>query len=151
MADTRVQLEVEDWVRQNWMAEEFGQKFFRERIKLTPGGYFDFDAVSADQRVVATISTSSARTASGKHGVGKLMKLRSDMYFLLLANAERRLVVLTEEDMYLACLKEQNAGRVPETIEFVRAKIPEELEARLQEARKVASKEVTPIVSSLPV
>ena len=32
MADTRVQLEVEDRVRRNWMAAQFGTKFSRERL-----------------------------------------------------------------------------------------------------------------------
>ena len=27
MADPRVQLEVEDWVRENWMPETYDQKF----------------------------------------------------------------------------------------------------------------------------
>ncbi|MEZ5929154.1 MAG: hypothetical protein R3C55_11850 [Parvularculaceae bacterium] len=69
MADTRVQVEVEDWVRRNWMQEKFGQPFHRDRIRLKSGGLFDFDAVSADQSIVASISTSSAKTSSGKHAV----------------------------------------------------------------------------------
>ena len=46
MADTRVQLEVEDWVRRNWMPEQYGIRFSRERLRLRSGGVFDFDAVS---------------------------------------------------------------------------------------------------------
>jgi hypothetical protein len=45
-------------------------------------------------------------TAGGKHAVGKMLKIRSDMYFLLLAEAERRIVVLTEKDMNDRCIKE---------------------------------------------
>ena len=58
MADTRVQLEVEDWVWQAWMPQHFGISFYRERLKIRSGGVFDFDAVSADRTIVATISTS---------------------------------------------------------------------------------------------
>ena len=144
MADTRCQLECEDWVRQVWMAAEFGQQFRRERVKLNSGGVFDFDAVSADDAIVATISTSGSRTASGKLGVGKLMKLRSDMLFLLLAGPKRALVVLTEADMYQACLKERAGGRVPKEIEFYHAPLPDELAARLKAAKKVSGDEVTP-------
>jgi hypothetical protein len=104
MADTRVQLEVEDWVRTNWMKETYGQKFGRERVKLRSGGKFDFDAVSSDDEIVATISTSASITSGGKHGVGKMMKIRSDMLFLTMADAKRRLVVLTEKDMFDKCL-----------------------------------------------
>lgn len=144
MADTRVQLEVEDWVRAHWMPNQYGQRFHRERLRLSSGGVFDFDAVSSDGKIVATISTSGATTASGKRAVGKLLKIRSDMFFLLLAEAERRLVLLTERDMYDLCRSEKESGRVPASIEFVHVQIPAELAARLKAARRVASKEVSP-------
>jgi hypothetical protein len=44
MADTRVQLEVEDWVRREWMTTHFGERFSRERVPLSSGGVFDADA-----------------------------------------------------------------------------------------------------------
>ena len=144
MADTRVQLQVEDWVRQHWMPEEFGTQFHRERISLISGGVFDFDAVSSDRTIAATISTSGAKTASGKSAVGKLLKVRSDMLFLLLAKVERRLVILTESDMYARCLKEREGGRVPQEIEFARAEIPADLQQRLVKARAASSNEVSP-------
>jgi len=144
MADTRVQLEVEDWVRREWMKECYGESFYRERLPLVSGGYFDFDAVNSDKSFAATISTSGAKTASGKHAVGKLLKIRSDMYFLLLANVQRRLVVLTETDMYELCQKEVAGGRVHRSIEFVHVEIPADLASRLKAARSTASKEVSP-------
>src|SRR5271163_643988 len=100
MADTRIQLEVEDWVRRNWLASHLGQRFARERLPLRSGGVFDFDAVSEDHSIVATISTSGSKTAGGKHAVGKILKLRSDMLFLTMVEAKRRVVVLTENDMH---------------------------------------------------
>jgi hypothetical protein len=144
MADTRVQLEVEDWVRTNWMKETYGQKFGRERVKLRSGGKFDFDAVSSDDEIVATISTSASITSGGKHGVGKMMKIRSDMLFLTMADAKRRLVVLTEKDMFDKCLAEVAGGRVPPEIEFALAEIPDELREKLKKARKASSDEVQP-------
>lgn len=144
MADTRVQVEVEDWVRENWMRERFRQDFYRNRIKLLSGGVFDFDAVNVDKSIVASISTSGSKTSGGKHAVGKMMKLRSDMLFLLLAEAPTKIyIVLTEESMYAACLKEKAGGRTPQEIEFLWAKIPAELESRLVKARAMASKEVS--------
>lgn len=152
MADTRVQLEVEDWVRENWMQKQFGQRFHRSRLKLSSGGVFDFDAVSSDNQIAASISTSSAKTSGGKHAVGKMMKLRSDMLFLLMAETpSQRYVVLTEKSMYDACLKEKTGGRVPVGIEFCLAEIPNELELRLIKARAVASREVSPgLIEELP-
>jgi hypothetical protein len=144
MADTRVQLEVEDWVRREWMPSAFHQRFRRERVPLTSGGVFDFDAVSDDDAIVGTISTSGSSTAGGKLAVGKLLKIRSDMLFLLLAKASRRIVVLTEQDMHELCMKERDGGRVPPEIEFVLAEIPELLRVKLAKARKSASDEVKP-------
>lgn len=144
MADTRVQLEAEDWVRTKWMPDQFGQNFFRDRVKLSCGGVFYFDAVNADRKIIASISTSGAKTATGKYAVGKMLKIRSDMYFLLLAETEKRLVVLTEADMYEQCEKERTNGRVPLSIEFVHVQLPSELNKRLKEARRTASQEVSP-------
>jgi hypothetical protein len=145
MADTRIQVEVEDWVRREWMPEKFGQRFYRERLQLSSGGIFDFDAVSEDHKIVATISTSGAKTARGKNASGKLFKIRSDMFFLLLVrDVNRRIVVLTETDMVDLCKKETTSGRVPNSIEFVHAVIPEDVAAKLRQARGIASSEVSP-------
>jgi hypothetical protein len=141
MADTRIQLEVEDWVRRNWMEAQYGTRFSRERLRLRSGGVFDFDAVSEDHSIVATVSTSGAKTSTGKYAVGKILKLRSDMLFLTQVNAKRRIIVLTEKDMCDQCNKEFAAGRVPKEIEFVCADIPDDLRARLMEGREKASGE----------
>src|SRR2546423_8411977 len=108
------------------MASHFGTKFSRERLPLRSGGVFDFDAVSDDRSIVATISTSGSKTSGGKNAVGKILKLRSDMLFLTMVEPERRIIVLSEQDMCDQCLKEAAGGRVPKEIEFVCAPIPEE-------------------------
>ena len=143
MADTRAQLAAEDWVRRTWMQEKFEQTFSRERIPLSSGGVFDFDAVSADGRIAACISTSGATTATGRYAVGKILKIRSDVLFLLLTDVERRIVVLTEPDMFARCLKEADGGRVPKNIEFILAELPPDLRARVSAARAAASSEVS--------
>lgn len=141
MADTRIQLEVEDWVRRNWMPTQYGMRFSRERLRLRTGGIFDFDAVSEDHSIVAAVSTSGAKTSGGNHAVGKLLKLRSDMLFLTMVDAKRRVIVLTEQDMCDLLRREFEAGRMPKEIEFVCAEIPAELRARLVEGRQKASGE----------
>ena len=144
MSDTRVQLAVEAWICANWMPEKFGQKFHKRRIGLTSGGLFEFDAVSEDGKIVAVISTSGAKTASGGSATGKIHKIRSDMFFLLLAEAEQRVVVLTEQDMFQRWQQEKTGGRVPPEIELYLAKIPDEQRERLRSARKKAAREVSP-------
>jgi len=126
------------------MQQEFGQRFHRDRVRLTSGGVFDFDAVSADGEMVASISTSGARTSGGKVGVGKLMKIRSDMLFLVLASATRPVMIFTEKDMFDLCMKEIDAGRAPQNIKCFHAPLPPDLGAKLQIARKVSSDEVSP-------
>ena len=123
------------------MVSHFGIKFSRERLPLRSGGVFDFDAVSEDRSIVATISTSGAKTSGGKHAVGKVLKLRSDMLFLTMVEAIRRVIVLTERDMFDQCGKEAAGGRVPPEIEFFCASIPDELRTRLAWARLKASSE----------
>ena len=144
MADTKVQLEVEEWVRSHWMPTKFGISFLGKKVSLTSGGAFDFDAVSGDQKFVATISTAGAYTSSGRRGVGKIQKVRSDIYFLLLTDAERLVAVLTEQDMFDYWKREVEIGRVPSSIEFSLAELPAELRAKLEESRAKASKEVSP-------
>lgn len=144
MADTRCQLECEDWVRLNWLPAQFGMRFHRERLKLSSGGVFDFDAVSDDGTIAVTISTSGGTTSSGRPAVPKLMKLRSDMLFLLMSEAAKKVVVLTELDMFNLCLKERTGGRVPQAIVFLHAELPTELAARLVTARKLSSEEARP-------
>ncbi len=130
-------------MRRHWMPKHFGMNFHRDRVPLRSGGVFDFDAVSEDGSIVATISTSGSKTATGKNAVGKLHKLRSDMLFLILVEAKRRVVVLTEKDMLEQCEKERKGGRVPKEIEFVCAQIPDDLRGRLDTAKSRASAEVS--------
>ena len=144
VADTRVQTMVENWVQQKWLPERYGQRFSREPVVLSSGGHFNFDAVSADGNIIAVISTSGSKTASGKHAVGKMLKVRSDLFFLLLTGAERRIALLTERDMYERWLREVENGRVPNSIDFVHVEIPNELNSKLETSRRKASREVTP-------
>lgn len=144
MADSRVALEAEDWVRREWLSQKYGQKFHRERLQLNAGGVFDFDAVSEDNTIIANISTSGGITSGSNIPSAKLQKLRADMLFLIMVEAEKKLIILTEKDMFDLCQKEKQNGRVPLEIEFVQAELPDTLAKSLKEARAVASKEVSP-------
>lgn len=143
MADTSVQRNVEEWIREKWLSDRFRQKFQKKRVALTAGGTFEFDGVSEDGNVVANISTSSLKTVSGKWGSGKVNKIRSDIYFLVLATGvAKRLMLLTERDMFKAWLLEQDRGRVPNCIQFRHVDISADLDAELEDSRQQASDEV---------
>jgi len=66
------------------------------------------------------------------------------MLFLTMLDASKKLVLVTEPDMYDFCLKEEEARRVPVGIEFVRVEIPEPLHTRLDAAKAESSREVSP-------
>ena len=144
MANTKAQRQVEDWIAGEWLPKRFGQAFSETQLPLSSGGVFNFDAVSEDREMVANISTSTEKTASGNHGSAKVQKIRSDIYFLLLARPSRKLIVLSEPDMHAWWRKETARGRVPAQIEFLHVVIPEHLNAILQASRRQASREVTP-------
>ena len=122
-------------------ADSFRKEILERTSQASIRGVFDFDAASDDGSIVATISTSGSKTSGMKHAVGKILKLRSDMLFLTMTQAERRVIVLSERDMLDQCKKELAGGRVPPEIEFVCAEIPGELRARLVAARLEASGE----------
>jgi hypothetical protein len=144
MANTRIQMEIEKWIRTEWMPRKFKQEFRALRVQLNTGGHFDFDAVNRDGSIIANISTSSAKTTGGKNGTAKFQKLRSDMLFLTMVTAKQKLIILSEKDMFEMCLKEKRNGRVPGEIEFEYAEIPESFQRILNDSKKIAAKEVTP-------
>lgn len=144
MANSKIQIEIENWIRTNSLPEMYHQRFFPMHLRLETGGYFDFDAVSEDSSIVANISTSNSVTASGKNASAKIQKLRSDMLFLIMTTVKTRLIVLTEKDMYDFCSQEKLNGRVPSGIDFVHVEIPSALKELLQKAKKSASEEVSP-------
>jgi len=123
----------------------FDCQFCENELKLIWGGYFKFDAVSDDQQIVGNISTSAGRTARGKPAIGKYHKIKSDILYLLnVENANRRLLIFTEQSMLDYFAKEQNVGRLPSNIELILVELPLDLRKQLEEARKIASKEVSP-------
>lgn len=145
MADSRIQLEIEKWIRDNFLPQKYHQQFTPRRLQLNTEGFFDFDAVSADDTIVANISTSSYKTSGGKNGSGKIQKIRSDMLFLLMVPAKKRLIVFSEEDMFDYFMKEKQKGRVPNEVELIYSPIPENLRSYLLDAKKIAAHEVSPM------
>ena len=144
MADTSAQRRAAQWVIEEWLPKKFDAEFRIEPVALSSGGQYKFDAVSKDGTIVVAISTSAATTSSGKTAIGKMNKIRSDMFFLLLTKARRRVLILTEEDMYNRCLAEKDRGRVPEQIEFLHVNLPVHIKKSVLESRERASEEVRP-------
>lgn len=114
MADSKVQHKVERWIVEHELPKVYGEPFAKRIVSLTWGGSFEFDAVSADAKVVACVSTSCCRTASGKNAIGKFHKIKADTLYLLHANATERLVlVFTDPGMVKHFEAERQRGRFP--------------------------------------
>lgn len=144
MADSKCQLEAEVWIREAWLPEKFGQRFTKQRLRLEPGGLFEFDGVSEDGRIAVTISTCGGETTGGNKAKPKLNKIRSDILFLSLVNVTRRVVVFSCSKMHALCEAEMRGGRLPTSVEILLAQVPAEMEAALAAARLVAGREVSP-------
>jgi hypothetical protein len=144
MADSRCQPDVEVWIREVWLPERFGQAFAKKRLRLQSGGLFEFDAVSADDRVAVSISACGGVTTGGNKATSKMHKIRSDILFLLLADVAQRIVVFSCPKMHALCEAELRGGRLPGTAEILLAQLPAEMEAALASARLVAAREVSP-------
>jgi hypothetical protein len=147
MADTRVQLEAEVWVVTNELPRVFSLGFSKTKLRLSWGGEFEYDAVSSDGSIVASVSTSSCHTAGGRPAVGKYHKIRSDVLYLLNAvGPKRRVLVFTDPEMIRHFETERTNGRFPpaDQVELRLAELPETLKEALGRARKVASDEVSP-------
>lgn len=145
MADTSVQNDAAKWICESCLPDRFHTGFSRQRVKLSCGGTHSFAAVSVDLRTVGTICTGAAATPTGHLAVGKLNKVRADLYFLLLAKCDTRFIAVTGPIMYQLLLSEQTEyRRIPADIEIIHVTLPPELQDRLERAQKLASEEVRP-------
>lgn len=147
MADTRVQHKIERWIVDNELPRLYGERFSKRSVPLTWGGSFEFDAVSADGKIIACVSTSCWQTASGRNAIGKFHKIKADTLYLLHATAtERMVLVFTDLGMMMHFEKERSRGRFPPAtaIELRLIELPQTLADELRLATKVASVEVSP-------
>ena len=146
MADTSPQFAVADWITREWLPHRLGEPFFRAKVRLVSGGEQSFALVNADKSIVGTICTSGVRAGSGK------TKVRADLYFLLMAQATRRLVVFTDPEMDGYFQEERRRGRIPNDVGFLFAEgVPEDLMERLRAAQRNASDEVSTPVPALEI
>lgn len=146
MADSSaLSRDIEPWVRDKWLPKQpgfRGMKFTRCKLRLDSGGEFEFDAVDASRRVAVCISTSNAKTASGKEKTGAIHKIRSDMFFLLLAEVDQRVVVFTDKTLFDRFEDERvRRMRVPKGVRFMHAQLPSHLQGEVEKVRRVSSKE----------
>lgn len=145
MANTRLLTqEVEHFVREA-LAQRHGQPFSKRELSLPTGGEHEFDAVSADGMIVASIKSSGGRTASGRHPAGKVNSAVAELYFLSLISAPTRLLILTTPEFY-DIFTRTLAGKIVSDIEVILVELPSSLQQRVNDVQQRASLEVTPVL-----
>ncbi len=138
MKSTDVYTEIEHWIREVYLPKEFGQKFQEKSLLLQSRGEAKFAAVSEDGEVVAAICTRPGYGSNGKVDEDALLKVRSDALKILWLDATpaKRFIAVADPSMIRLLKEEKRKGRFPKEMHIVRIKLPSELEAKLEEARK---------------
>src|SRR5579859_5749518 len=128
MADTNVlKTRVEPYVR-SWLEARYGQQFHSEFLPLAGcAGRHEFDAISADGKIVGAIKCSSGKTSGKKNPSGKLASLFQELYFLASVDAEKRLVVLTNREFF-EIVQVRTNGKLSRNIEILDCPLTAELE-----------------------
>jgi len=149
MANTRAQHEAERWIVQQGLAARFPEiSFSKRKVKLTWGGEFEFDAVSSNGKIVGAVSTSTARTTTGKAAAAKYQKLKTDaLYLLHVHEASHYFMVFTELPMLNYFKKQRDIGRFPPEIELLHIALPPDIHLTVSKSRQIASLETSPIGS----
>ncbi len=141
MASTRyLTTVVEEWVR-NQLGERFGQPFRKGKLQLVTGREFEFDAVSADGEIVASIKTSSGTTSGGNFPNGKVNSCIADLWYLCLVNVPMRLLLLTNPIFY-ELFTSRMRGAIPSDIEILALPLPPDMQAEVDRVVRSASAEM---------
>jgi len=135
---------VEDHVR-DVLSAEHQVVFGKQRLRLQPGGYHEFDAVADNGRVVASIKTASVRTSGGGHPAGNIMNCIAELYFLSLVRAPKRLLILTSADFH-ELFVEAMKGKIPRGIDIVHLPLPADVQVRLAAVQRAANDEIQPVL-----
>ncbi|HEV7649657.1 MAG TPA: hypothetical protein VGP26_16045 [Actinophytocola sp.] len=145
MANTRyLTSAIEDEVRHR-LSELYQNSFHRRRLQLQTGGEHEFDAVSDNGRIVASIKTAS--TAGGRHPSGRVVNCFAELYFLSLVRARRRLLVLTSPEFH-ELFRTVAQDKVAAGIEIVHFPLSVDVQARVSAVQRAAGEEIQPVLDA---
>lgn len=141
MADmSRARRMVEPFIRQQ-LGRRYRTRFSRQTVTLTSGGNHAFDAVSEDGNIAASIITSGGPTkVGGNKPTGKIARAVEALYYLSLAPAQVRLLVLTSPEFYGIMVEEMQARLAP-GLAILHIPLPPTLQKEVAMAQDVASNE----------
>jgi hypothetical protein len=132
---------VEPWVRGR-LAERYGQAFSPRVLPLAPGGTHEFDAVSNDGCIVASIKANSGLTSGGNHPTGKVATCLNEVYFLTLVAASERLLVLTNPDFHRIFTR-ATAGQIDPRVKVELLPLSSAMQQIVDGVTALASKEMS--------
>lgn len=99
--------------------------------------------MSTDGTVVASIKSASGLTSGGRIPSGKIKDCLAELYYLSLVDAPIKLLVLTTPEFFDIFTK-ASKGAVAEGIEIINFPLAPEMQAKVDQIRSRASKEVSP-------
>jgi hypothetical protein len=142
MADTNIiRAKVEPFVC-DWLRRKFGVSFSREKLLLKEcESNHQFDAVSEDRRIVACIRSASGNTSGQNSPSGKLAGAFKDLYYLLLVEADIKVLVLTDSEFHEYFERGQRKN-IPSSIQVLHCALPAEIEQSVRAMRKSATEEI---------
>lgn len=148
MAKTvELRTQVEPFVRKELEKSYPGHTFTEKALPLRrkkDGNYavHNFDAVSEDNSIVASIKSHSWLTSGGKRPAGKIGEIYESIYFLSLVNAKTKLLILTNGHAYEGFLRVSD-GKIAEDIEIRLSPLPPELQLLCTNVQREASQEMS--------
>lgn len=141
MANTKyLKTEVEGYVRGE-LQRRFGQPFASTFLRLITGGEHEFDAVSDDRSIVASIKASSGLTSGGRRPNGKYNDNIAELYYLSLVKAEQRFLVLTSPEFHALLLRKLK-DRIAPGLSIMCIPLPEDIQREVDAVVLQASREM---------
>lgn len=134
---------VEPYVRRQ-LEQLHGRRFSSKVCLLSTGGTHEFDAVSDDGTIVASIKSLSGKTATGKNPAGKIYACYAELYFLTLVDAAHRMLVLTTPDFHEIFTRNLR-GRLHPGITVELIVVSPEIQSEIDRIKGLASEEVSPL------
>lgn len=132
---------VADHVR-DVLSAQYQTVFRRQRLRLQPGGYHEFDAVSENGRVVASVKTA---TAPGRHPASNTTNCLAELYFLSMAPARRKILVLTSPEFH-ETFRIALAGKLPGNVEIMHVPLPQDVAERVAAVQRAGTDETQPVL-----
>lgn len=143
---TELKTKVEPYVRKELEKLYLGHTFTEKPLPLrrkkdNTSAIHKFDAVSGDNTIVASIKSHSWLTSGGNLPSGKIAQIYRSLYFLSLADAKVKLLILTDREAYNGFLKESD-GKLAEGVGIIFCPLQPELQATVYKVTEKARQEM---------